>query len=157
MANLSSAHGKIIIDYHLFCDGTYPVKTFLKLLSMTTGYVQYDTAIDLADSLFLLDEAIKEEWDLTIEFEGTGRWTYEHNVKVLFDMLGWIAEDYCLQAEYQTMINQFLKTEIPIEFKFVDIEEGLEVYYGEIMEALPYRSKGHIETMTKIRGKEWEK
>lgn len=158
MSNISSAHGYIVIDYDLCVNGQYAVKSFLKLLAKTTDYTQYDTSIDLTDSLALFEESLQEEYDLTIEFQGTGRWSYLHNVKILFEMLGWVASEYHFESEYYTMLNYFIKSEIPIEFKFVDIEEGCELYYGAIIEVLPYFSdKYKIMTTTKERGESWER
>ena len=158
MANISSAHGNIVIDYDILKQGTYAVRSFLKLLSLTDDYTEYATQIDLADSINLLEEALIQEWDLTIEFEGCGRWAYDNNVKKLFKLLKWVSQYYHLEAEYQTVVNHLIKVDESIEFKFVDIEESCNLYYGAIIQVLPCYTENHeLTTKTLTMGEEeWQ-
>jgi ADP-glucose pyrophosphorylase len=158
MANLSSAHGYIEFEYEMFLEDDTSLKTFLKLLSMTTDFTDYHTSIDLEDSLNLLQEAIKEEEDLTIEFSGIGRWAYFINIEKLFKLLRWVSEEYGYETEFKNMADYFIKINEPVVFKFVDIEESCELYYGAIMYAQPfYNEDNELTTKTmKLGDKEWK-
>lgn len=158
MANISSAQGQIVINEELLLNGAYAVRTFLNLVSLSANYVDYDTYIDFENSISLLEDAIKDVYELSIDFDGTGRWSYTNNVESFYEMLEYVASQCHCDTEFRTMIEYFTKSGIPIEIKFVDMEQGAELYYGAMIEILPYiNEETQVATMTRERGEEWQK
>lgn len=158
MANISSAQGQIVINEELLLNGIYAVKTFLNLVSLSANYVDYDTYIDYEDSMYLLEESVENVYELSIEFSGTGRWAYTNNIECFYQMLEYVASQACCETEFRTMFNYFHKCGIPIEINYVDMEPGAELYYGAMLEILPYiNAEGEIDTMTREGGGAWKK
>lgn len=91
MANISSSQSQIVINEELLLNGIHAVKIFLNLVSLSANYVDYDTYIDYDESMCLLEDSVENVYELSIDFSGTGRWSYTNNVEYFYQMLEYVA------------------------------------------------------------------
>ncbi|WP_088816344.1 MULTISPECIES: hypothetical protein [Listeria] len=151
MANISSATGTLHFSKELVQQPELLKRLILCIQKENELERTYYATIfidDLPSILQQLDTLDESSTTFSLDFEGTGRWTYSRNVANFFN---WLQNAPDLQNS-DWLKKLFDAPHSYLEFRFIDFEPGCEIFYAANIQIQPVCRDGALTTLVM---KEW--
>ncbi|MBC1228784.1 hypothetical protein [Listeria booriae] len=144
MANISNAFGTVTIPAEMMEENPNELVQLIQLMENELVRCDYNTVLsnDYAQICTHIQNSILPH-ELTLDFTGSGRWSYDNNIRSFFE---WLLPENAVIESYSWLLELFKNKASHLTFSFVDYEQGCDVLYAATIQIRPKLLGNVLET-----------